>query len=201
MSTVSEMREHLIGKMGFVYRCNDLAHQIGHFNAVEVCGNEINNRLKLGYDPKMIMLVAYLHDMFAWSRVNHHIMSWQYVLTSDMDLLCTLTGPERKLVAYGCKEHRASFGGKFTSAFSELMNSADRELPGNVPAMLERAIQYRVDNLGWTDNEESRLAVRDDAVAHIKEKFGDGGYARYPEMYLRCFAAELEQQRLDIAKL
>ncbi|MNE13589.1 hypothetical protein D3C80_1064300 [compost metagenome] len=148
MSTVSEMREHLIGKMGFVYRCNDLAHQIGHFNAVEVCGNEINNRLKLGYDPKMIMLVAYLHDMFAWSRVNHHIMSWQYVLTSDMDLLCTLTGPERKLVAYGCKEHRASFGGKFTSAFSELMNSADRELPGNVPAMLERAIQYRVDNLG-----------------------------------------------------
>jgi hypothetical protein len=196
MSSVSEMREHLIGKMGAVYRCNDLAHQIGHFNAVEVCGNEINNRLKLGYDPKMIMLVAYLHDMFAWSRVNHHILSWQFVLGSDMDLLNSLDETQREMVALACKEHRASFKGDFSCMFSELMNAADRELPGNVPAMLERAIQYRIDNEYMTREEATP-----GAIAHIKEKFGDGGYARYPGMYLRCFAPELEQQRIDIANL
>jgi hypothetical protein len=199
--TIAELRDRLISKMGAVYRCNDGAHQIQHFNAVEVCGNEINNRLKLGFDPKLIMLVAYLHDMFAWSRVNHHLLSSEFVRTTDFELLADLTDVQRSMVAAGCKEHRASFTGEFSWAFSELMNAADRELPGNVSAMLERAIQYRVDNLGWTDSEESRAAVYDDAVAHIKEKFGDGGYARYPKMYLECFAPELEQQRIDIANL
>jgi hypothetical protein len=199
--TVAELRDSIIGQMGAVYRCNDGAHQIKHFNAVEVCGNEINNRLKLGFDPKLIMLVAYLHDMFAWSRVNHHLLSGEFVRSTNFELLADLTDEQRAMVVAGCEEHRASFTGVFTCAFSELMNAADRELPGDVSNMLDRAIKYRIDNLGWTDNEPSRLAVRDDAVAHIKEKFGDGGYARYPKMYLDCFAPELEQQRIDIANL
>lgn len=192
-----EVRSMLIERMGAVYACNDQAHQIKHFNAVEICGNEINNRLDLGYEPMMIMLVAYLHDMFAWSRVNHHQLSADYVKTTDLWIIKSLPEHQRLMVSHGCREHRASFKGEFSCIFSELMNSADRELPGNVPDMLERAVQYRLNALKTDD----RALVLPDAVAHVKEKFGIGGYARYPDFYLRCFSSELAQQRQDIKNL
>lgn len=198
---VSELRDRLIGKLSHAYKVNDRAHQIGHFNAVDVCGNEINNRLQLGYDPKLIMLVAYTHDLFAWSRVNHHILSYQFVLTSDISHYTELDSKDRLLVAAGCMEHRASRKEGFTSEFAKLMNCADRELPGDVHAMLERAIQYRLDDICAEDTEVYRAQVMPDAVAHIKEKFGAGGYASYPDLYIQCFERELAQQREDIKNL
>lgn len=198
---VSDIREAIIGRYSRLYRMNDAAHQIQHFNAVEVCGNEINNRLKLGYDPKLIMLVAYLHDMYANIRFNHHEMSAHFVRTTDDPVIVALSPEDRELVALGCQEHRASRKEGFTCEFSALMNAADRELPGNVPQMLERAIQYRLNQWGYENTPENRAEVYGDSVAHIKEKFGEAGYANYPEVYLKCFAAELEQQRKDIALL
>lgn len=198
---VSELRDRLIGKLSHAYKVNDRAHQIGHFNAVDVCGNEINNRLQLGYDPKLIMLVAYTHDLFAWSRVNHHILSSQFVLTSDITHFTELDAKDRILVAAGCMEHRASRKEGFSSEFAKLMNCADRELPGDVSAMLERAIQYRLSDECMEDEAYSRQKVYPDAVAHIKEKFGSGGYASYPDLYLQCFERELTQQREDIKNL
>lgn len=198
---ISDIREAIIGRYSRLYRMNDQAHQIQHFNAVEVCGNEINNRLKLGYDPKLIMLVAYLHDMYANIRFNHHEMSAHFVRTTDDPVIAALSPEDRELVAIGCQEHRASRKEAFTHEFGALMNAADRELPGNVPQMLERAIQYRLDDLCKENTPEDRSAVYPDAVAHIKEKFGPGGYANYPDLYLNCFAAELEQQRKDIKLL
>jgi exopolyphosphatase/pppGpp-phosphohydrolase len=198
---VSDIREAIIGRYSRLYRMNDGAHQVQHFNAVEVCGNEINNRLKLGFDPKLIMLVAYLHDMYAFIRFNHHEMSAHFVRTTDDPIIMGLSPEDRELVALGCQEHRASRKERFTCEFSALMNAADRELPGNVPQMLERAIQYRLDDQNLENTPEDRSKVYADAVAHIKEKFGDGGYANYPELYLKCFAVELEQQRKDIALL
>jgi hypothetical protein len=39
------------------------------------------------------------------------------------------------------------------------------------------------------------------SIQHIKEKFGTGGYARYPKLYLDAFNDELAEQRKEIDNL
>lgn len=194
---VTDLKDQLVGKIGYMYALNDKAHQVEHFNAVERCGLEINLRLQLNYDPKLIMLVAYLHDMFAHSRHNHHELSAFWVQTTDCSLITELTSSERHMVAAGCREHRASRLEDFSSVFAELMNAADRELPGDVAHMLERAMLYRQKNFPEMTVEHAM----EESVKHIKEKFGPGGYARYPDLYIRCFSEELNKQRQDIKNL
>jgi len=177
------------------WEVNDEAHRFKHFSQVEMCGNEINNRLGLGHEPVLILFSAFFHDMFAWSRFNHHLLSAEWIMTTDYDLIDTLTEHQRELVAAGCREHRASGKDPFTCQFAELMCAADRELPGNIPAMLERAIQYR---MGQGNSFDASIGP---SIKHIKEKFGDGGYARYPKLYLDAFGDELKAQREEIKNL
>ena len=192
---LDKLRDQVVADFTKAWAVNDSAHQIGHFSNVEECGNVINDALGLGYDPKLIMLVAHFHDMYAWDRGNHHLMSAHWVGTTDYKMIVELDPHDRYLVQLGCKHHRASFKGNFISKFDELMNAADREIPGNVDAMLERAIQYRI---GKGSTREKAILP---AIEHIREKFGDSGYARYPQMYLDVFADQLAEQRRAINNL
>lgn len=192
---VDEMRGRIVLDFTPAWELNDGAHRLTHFAAVETCGNEINDRLGLGYHRGLIMMVSMFHDMFAWSRVNHHHMSAEWVTTTDYHLIAKLTTEERLLVAAGCREHRASNTDPFTCAFTELMNAADREMPGNVEVMVERAVLYRV------ARGMSREEALGPAIEHIKEKFGEGGYARYPDMYMEAFGDVLTEQHRQIANL
>lgn len=193
--SLASLRNIIRRDFAAMYEVNDAAHRLPHFSAVEECGNRINETLGLGYSPKLIMLVAHWHDLFAWSRNNHHDLSATWVRTSDYAILEELDPVERELVAIGCQEHRASRTDPFTHGFGELMNAADRELPGDVGAMLERAIQFRMAR-GCTRDEALKPAVE-----HLKDKFGPGGYARYPKLYQFVFWTELEAQREEIKNL
>jgi len=179
------------------YSLNDDAHQADHFNRVEACGNKLNAVLKLGYDPKLITLVAYFHDMFSWSRFNHHDLSGVFIDTTEYELIKQLSKEERKLVADGCREHRASrpieLG--FTSEFSRMMNCADREEPTSAEAMIQRAMKGRLSR-GATQTE-----ARESAIAHIKEKYASGGYYLYDPMYLEVYGNEIEVILTDINQL
>lgn len=177
------------------WEINDAAHRLEHFTNVEKCAFTINMRLGLWFNPRIITLVAMFHDMFAWSRHNHHELSARWVETTDYHLIAALDPKTRQMVADGCREHRASRTEGFTSEFTELMNAADRELPGRVPEMLERAIQFRM------HRGDSRDEAIPEAIKHIKDKFGRGGYARYPSMYRNCFQKDLEHQYDEIDAL
>lgn len=192
---LNKQRNRIIEQFTNVWKANDLAHRVTHFMAVEECGNSINLKLELGFDPKLIQLVAFFHDMFAWSRNNHHEMSAQWVISTDHPILANLSPRERSDVYWGCLQHRASFKGIFANQFAELMNAADREIPGNVIQMLNRAHQFRLAK-GMSGDE-----AQAGAIAHIKEKFGTGGYARYPDLYLKAFGDELAAQRIEIDNL
>lgn len=192
---LTSLRNAIVQDFSKAWELNDEAHRFKHFSQVELCGNEINNRLGLGHEPILILFSAFFHDMFAWSRFNHHLLSAEWIMTTDYDPIDTLTEHQRELVAAGCREHRASGKDPFTCQFAELMCAADRELPGRIEDMLERAIQYRVAR-GMT-----RDVAMAPAIAHIKEKFGTGGYARYPRLYLDAFGDTLEVQRKEIDNL
>jgi hypothetical protein len=190
-----ERREMIVVDFSAHWQLNDSAHRFAHFAEVEKCGRYINEKLGLHFDPKLILLVAWFHDLFSWTRENHHILSADFVLTSQHPVFADLTDHERQLVSDGCREHRASFKGKYSGIFSQLMSCADRGYPGDVPSMLQRAVQYR------QDRGEPEVGIREGAVAHLKEKYGTGGYAAYPLMYEQAFAGELEKQRKIIDSL
>lgn len=187
--TVQQLRQELIKQFKPAWMLNDRAHHEGHFEAVFATGVYINNQLELGFDEKLILLAAYLHDLFAWSRENHHQLSQQFVLTSKSSVFEGLTGTDRYLVAGACLQHRASFHGQFSTNFAELFNAADREMPGTVQDLLDRAILYRTDR----NPEMSEDEVLVNSVRHIKEKYGRNGYAIYPALYRKVFSQELER--------
>lgn len=189
-------REKLIEEFTPFWELNDPAHRVEHFKEVELCGYRINRELGLGYSLGLITLTAYVHDLFTWSRSNHHLMSGMWVDTANHWAINVMSPEQRKMVADACREHRASYRGEFSSPFSELMSSADRQMPKSVLSMVNRSIDYTMANLGISKEEAIPIAV-----AHIKEKYSKGGYARMPEMYLRVFGAELTAQHEAIQNL
>lgn len=185
---------------------NDRAHQWGHFHNVYIAGCTLNYRSGNRFTKAAIFLVAHLHDLFAWSRINHHELSHQFVVGTDhplvgklLEIAQSLSGNTmsevRHEVAVACLEHRASFEGEFSSEFSALMNAADNELPKGLEPMLRRAYQY---SLGQGLTHEAAVAS---SVAHMSEKFGRNGYARLPEIYVEHFQRELEALYVEIDAL
>lgn len=193
------LRGQIVDKFSAMWEHNDAAHRIEHFDEVEQCGLYLLKALGKDYDPKLVLFTAYFHDLFAWSRENHHLLSAEFIIGTDHPLIASsLDHGDRRLVSAACGEHRASYKGDFTYAFSELMNSADRGFPGDVSAMLERALEYRRSKGIHTDD---AVKMRDDAIAHLKDKWGTGGYARFPKLYQEVFERELTEQRYQIDSL
>jgi hypothetical protein len=192
---VNQLRQTIIEQFSPRWELNDRGHRIEHFDAVEKCGLYINEQSGLGFDPKLILMFAYFHDLFTWDRGKHHLLSGFWIETSDHPILDCLDDLERKWVADACREHRASYKGEYSREFSELAASADRGFPGKVDGMLQRAILYRVDR-GFSE-EDARVG----AIEHLKEKFGSTGYAKYPGLYEKVFGDVLEKQRKEVDSL
>lgn len=194
---IGQLREDLVFSFGQHYLLNDPAHREDHFEEVYQTGVEINERLGLGIQKDLIMYAAYIHDLFAWSRANHHILSMEFVKSSDHPILRRLTSYELDLLSDACFCHRASYKGELKNNFSNLINSADRGRPTSVGKMLDRAIAYRTKKEQKETTSEILLA----SISHIKEKYGTKGYARYPDMYLSCYEKELNNLRKEIDQL
>lgn len=191
---IEQLRSQIVAQFKGHWALNDTAHRQEHFEAVYQCGREINQLLDLGYEDKHILFAAYFHDLFSWSRVNHHELAFHWMMSTDHPLIVeNLDASENNLVAWACYQHRASFTGQFKFGFCELINSADRGFPAGIEHQLERAKQCRRQwHPGVSEDE-----VTAGAIAHIKEKFGTGGYARYPDMYIRAFGDTLLQKQRE----
>lgn len=195
---IAKFRNLIISNFDSHYALNDPGHRVPHFEDVFQTGLKINEAIKGSYDPKLILFVGYFHDLFAWSRKNHHDLSSDFILETDHPLIVEhLNEQERKLVAAGCQEHRASRKLPFTCEFSEMMNAADRGKPVSVMEMVTRSIQYK----SHRNKDLPYHEVVKEAVAHIKEKYGHGGYASYPKCYELTFGNVLDKRRDEIKTL
>lgn len=180
------------------YTLNDGAHRVEHFEDVYQTGLIINETIQAGFDPKLILFMAYFHDLFAWSRKNHHDLSSDFILETDHKLITKyLSDDERITVAAGCQEHRASRTLPFTCQFGEMMNAADRGKPKHAFQILDRAFEYAQSRNPELSNNE----LIEISVIHIKEKYGVNGYARYPDYYGITFGDVLNTQRKMIDEL
>ncbi len=197
-----KFRKMLILEFMELYRYNDAAHQVNHFDSVYACGVAIRNMLNLPYRDELIMMAAFTHDLFAWFRDTHHEQSATFVNARMSDIFeATLTEEEIGWLEHACREHRASYKGEFSCEFSELFNAADRELPYGVDALLERAMGFVDRDNPMAKGDDFDVRNRHRAVTHIYEKFGTKGYARYPDIYLKVFADELLEQRHEVDQM
>lgn len=209
MKTIEQYKQELQSQLLPWIEKNDPAHQWGHFNSVYEAGTLINKTLGLGYPEEAILLVAYVHDLFAWDRDVHHVRSQTWVdggvdhppAVKELIKQSVSKWPAgkgnfpRAYLAQACGQHRASFRGEFTHEFCELMNSSDYEKPNGLFKKLERAYKY---SLGRGLGEREALVA---SLDHMKDKFGRDGYAKYPEMYTTVFGKELEEIYVAIDKI
>jgi len=159
------------------YHKNDKAHSISH--ADDVC----NLALKMNkgrYDEKLIILSAYIHDIFNYlDRARHNELAYEYVVEAKDKFLKELNSSELKLVAYAVLEHRAKFKGKFYSKLSETISSADRGEP-KIELIVIRSMHF---------NSGDAKSV----VSHIKRKYSKDGYAKFPKIYKDYFKDEVNR--------
>ena len=195
---VVKLEEKIIDVFTKAWELNDAGHRVEHFSEVYKTGIAINQTLKLKQDRKLLLFASYFHDLFAWSRSNHHKLSEEFILGTGHELISdNLTQEERILVAGACRKHRASNREPFSNFFEEFFNASDRERPKSVESMLERSMRYtRVVSPALSEPE-----VREVSVAHLKDKFGHNGYAHYPKVYLAVYEGSLKALRDEIAAL
>ena len=179
-------------KYAQAYLLNDPAHVEDHFREVLHNCLMLHRRL-YGEDSslsqqKMYVAASYLHDLFAWSRHNHHVLSATYVRTSDCKLLDGFTPEEREQVALMCEQHRASFTGEFDGLNAELFNAADLGKP-DLSSDVARAYKYAKANAPMLDHSQWLHTARQ----HMVEKFSRGGYARRGQLYMIMYGTELEK--------
>lgn len=198
------MREYIRTEFAAQWRLNDKAHQEEHFKMVEDTAHLIQNHLGLTYSAEHILFAAYFHDMFSWSRVNHHILSGEYIRTTDhLFIVECLNEQERFEVALACKQHRASYRGSFYSEFTELMNAADRETPStDLTYFITRCLHVGLKHTPLTAvTEEQKQRIVSGTFTHMHEKYGSMGYARYPDMYVITFGDTLLAQQAAVDAL
>lgn len=102
------------------------------------------------------------------------------------ELAGKFTPRQLRNIAAAIAEHRGSYKGLYTSKLSDLVSSADRGAP-DLGAKIRRSYQYHI------ENHTPRRRIPDEVVAIIREKYGKGGYARFPEYYRKLYAKELAQ--------
>ncbi|RLA81361.1 MAG: hypothetical protein DRG78_09345 [Epsilonproteobacteria bacterium] len=169
------------------YETNDAAHQIDHADMVCDLMLEMKKSLKLNIADYLIYMAAYMHDMYSdlAGRKTHHQLAGTYILNTRDKCLDKLSNMDKVCVASAVMEHRGSYTGEFSYQLSELISSADRGYP-DLELMIDRSLKYNKGNMN-------------DVIIHIKDKFGEGGYAIYPDMYEKHFGEVLEKMRLDIS--
>ena len=180
-----------------MYLKNDLAHQWNHIEEVLKASKIICERLSIPYD-KIIELAICMHDLMKWNEDNepHQIAGYKNVfLIWSESLLPTLdecTIEEVKHIAICVREHRAKgHEGKFTSPQASVVAASDAGILNTnleeVEKRIQISIQYSLAK-GKTPDK-----ARKDAVRHLHEKYGKGGYAynKFSTLYKEAFANEI----------
>lgn len=97
-------------------------------------------------------------------------------------------------IANAINEHRASYKGEFTSPISDLVSSADRTAP-DIKKLINRSYAYGKEH-GFSEARAYR-----NILECLKEKYGTGGYARYPKHYTEYYGDAIKDVRDSVDKL
>ena len=123
-------------------------------------------------DPAMLLTAAACHDLgLSGGRDRHHLDSG-VIIRADGRLREWFDEEQIEVIARAAEDHRASGKTPPRSIYGMLVAEADRVIDGQT--IIVRTLQYGMKHYPDLD----RQGHIDRAVAHLREKYGYGGYLR-----------------------
>ena len=182
----SEIDKYIYGTIVPQYASFDAAHKEDHAQAV------INQSMKLlddmqewidsqevvdqewlvDIDRDMLKMAAACHDLGLINGRNRHHLDSGEIIRNDINLRQWFNDEEVETIAQAAEDHRASGDKEPRSIYGKLVAEADRLIDGET--IIRRTIQFgfkHYPDLG----REGHIAR---AIAHLKEKYGRGGYLK-----------------------
>lgn len=152
------------------YEAFDAAHQRDHADSV------IRQSLALAehYDVNkdMVYAIAAYHDTgLVVDRKTHHLESGR-IIREDARLLEWFTPEEIEVMAQAAEDHRASSDHEPRSIYGKIVAEADRLI--DTDTILRRTVQYGFAHYPKMSREEQIAR----AIAHLHEKYAEGGYLK-----------------------
>ena len=131
-------------------------------------------RLAQHYDvsPAMVYTIAAFHDTGLVEGREHHHTASARIIREDKRLKELFTAEEIEIMADAVEDHRASSSKPPRTIYGKIVAEADRIIDSTT--IMTRTIQYGLSHYPGL-SEEGHI---ERAVAHIKEKYGKGGYLR-----------------------
>lgn len=166
----AELINHIEGEIMPRYEAFDKAHDRRHAFAV------MSQSLRLAqcYDvnTEMVYTIAAYHDLgLEKGREQHHTES-AHIVRKDERLKKFFTADQIGIIADAVEDHRASNSHEPRTIYGKIVAEADRIIESHT--IMQRTIQYGLAN--YPALSEAEHIER--AIAHIKEKYGRGGYLK-----------------------
>ena len=123
-------------------------------------------------DREILFVAAACHDLgLVNGRENHHTESG-IIIRNDDRLKEWFTQQQIEIIAQAAEDHRASGKSAPRSIYGKIVAEADRVIDGET--IILRTVQF-----GFTHYPDlGRVGHIERAVAHLKEKYGRGGYLK-----------------------
>ena len=152
------------------YDAFDKAHNRTH--ALTVISQSLKLAQHYNVSTAMVYTIAAFHDTgLVEGREQHHTASAR-IVRSDERLIALFTAEEIETMADAVEDHRASNSNPPRTIYGKIVAEADRII--DVTTIITRTIQYGLSHYPEL-SEEGHI---ERAVAHIKEKYGEGGYLK-----------------------
>lgn len=167
-----EIKEYIYREILPRYAAFDDAHKEDHaLTVIEQAMKLIEGHESL-VDRNIVMMAAACHDLgLINGRDNHHTDSGK-IIRADRNLRQWFSEEEIELIAQAAEDHRASGKSAPRSIYGMLIAEADRVIDGET--IIRRTVQFGFKHYPDLDR-EGHIAR---AVAHLKEKYGRGGYLK-----------------------
>lgn len=163
----------------------DKAHQLDHINTVISQSAALADMLAAQgteVDRDMVYVIAAYHDLgIVNGRENHHIDSGK-ILMADPELPKYFSPEQLQTMKEAVEDHRASAKSAPRSLYGRIVAEADRQIDPRTIVL--RTLQYGLEH--YPELDKAGHFAR--AEAHLKEKYGEGGY-------LKLWFAESENAR------
>lgn len=152
------------------YEAFDKAHDRRH--AFMVMSNSLRLAQHYDVDMQMVYTIAAYHDLgLEAGRKQHHTVSAR-IVREEKRLKTFFTSEQIEIIADAVEDHRASSSNPPRTIYGKIVAEADRIIDSTT--IMARTIQYGLSNYPALTKKEHI----ERAVAHIKEKYGEGGYLK-----------------------
>lgn len=174
-SEMTALEQYIYDEIVPRYAGFDAAHREDHALTVISQAMELLGRMPacdIQVRRDILLTAAACHDLgLVNSRENHHMDSGK-IIRADAKLREWFNEEEVETIAQAAEDHRASGKSAPRSIYGMLVAEADRVIDGDT--IIRRTIQFGLKHYPDLDRE----GHIERAVAHLREKYGRGGYLK-----------------------